>query len=243
MRCCGCCRGSTRRVNLEFNAHFLDTALASDLVLLECPITFHPRVGLSQGRQHQQLARLHGRDADDPRAGVRLAKAGGVSDGGYHNSRLTKDPKRDTVWGALWRYFFSKRVKPGRLRARPRLRLWRVHQPGDGAAADRDRPVGRHAGPCRRPASRRSSGRSPICRRSTTARSITPFRAICSSISPRTSWPRLLRQLKAKLAPGGTLTTLQPNYRYCANEYFDDYTHVTVWCAHQPGRLPRGQWL
>ncbi|GJD94907.1 glycosyltransferase [Methylobacterium iners] len=36
-------------VNLEFNAHFLDTALQSGLVLLECPITFHPRVGLSKG--------------------------------------------------------------------------------------------------------------------------------------------------------------------------------------------------
>jgi hypothetical protein len=36
-------------VNLEFNAHFLDTALRHDLVLLECPITFHPRVGLSKG--------------------------------------------------------------------------------------------------------------------------------------------------------------------------------------------------
>jgi len=38
-----------------------------------------------------------------------------------------------------------------------------------------------------------------------------PFRATCSSISPRTNWP------------------LQPNYRYCAAEYFDDYTHVTIW--------------
>jgi glycosyltransferase involved in cell wall biosynthesis len=36
-------------VNLEFNAHFLDTALANDLVLLECPITFHPRIGVSKG--------------------------------------------------------------------------------------------------------------------------------------------------------------------------------------------------
>jgi Glycosyl transferase family 2 len=36
-------------VNLEFNAHFLDTALDNELVLLECPITFHPRVGLSKG--------------------------------------------------------------------------------------------------------------------------------------------------------------------------------------------------
>lgn len=36
-------------VNLEFNPHFLDTALKHELVLLECPITFHPRVGESKG--------------------------------------------------------------------------------------------------------------------------------------------------------------------------------------------------
>lgn len=36
-------------VNLEFNAHFLDTALEHDQVLLECPITFHQRVGVSKG--------------------------------------------------------------------------------------------------------------------------------------------------------------------------------------------------
>jgi len=36
-------------VNLEFNAHFLDTALSNHLVLVECPITFHARVGASKG--------------------------------------------------------------------------------------------------------------------------------------------------------------------------------------------------
>ena len=36
-------------INLEFNAHFLDTALNRNLVLVECPITFHPRVGISKG--------------------------------------------------------------------------------------------------------------------------------------------------------------------------------------------------
>ncbi len=36
-------------VNLEFNAHFLDRALANGLFLVECPITFHPRVGASKG--------------------------------------------------------------------------------------------------------------------------------------------------------------------------------------------------
>jgi Glycosyl transferase family 2 len=36
-------------INLEFNAHFLDTALASGERVVECPITFHPRVGVSKG--------------------------------------------------------------------------------------------------------------------------------------------------------------------------------------------------
>lgn len=36
-------------VNLEFNAHFLDVTLENGLVLLECPITFHARVGVSKG--------------------------------------------------------------------------------------------------------------------------------------------------------------------------------------------------
>jgi cellulose synthase/poly-beta-1,6-N-acetylglucosamine synthase-like glycosyltransferase len=36
-------------VNLEFNPHFLDKALSSRLMIVECPITFFPRVGKSKG--------------------------------------------------------------------------------------------------------------------------------------------------------------------------------------------------
>ena len=36
-------------VNLEFNAHFLDRALEDGLTVVECPITFHERVGVSKG--------------------------------------------------------------------------------------------------------------------------------------------------------------------------------------------------
>jgi hypothetical protein len=36
-------------VNLEFNAHFLDVALANGFDVLECPVTFHLRVGKSKG--------------------------------------------------------------------------------------------------------------------------------------------------------------------------------------------------
>ena len=40
---------TTPRVNLEFNCHFLDRALASGERMVECPITFYPRVGVSKG--------------------------------------------------------------------------------------------------------------------------------------------------------------------------------------------------
>ncbi|MGP8246328.1 MAG: glycosyltransferase [Bryobacteraceae bacterium] len=37
------------RVNLEFNAHFLDKALETGIDVVECPITFFARVGRSKG--------------------------------------------------------------------------------------------------------------------------------------------------------------------------------------------------
>ena len=36
-------------INLEFNAHLLDTALGGPFHIVECPITFHNRVGSSKG--------------------------------------------------------------------------------------------------------------------------------------------------------------------------------------------------
>ncbi|HZY98706.1 MAG TPA: glycosyltransferase family 2 protein [Candidatus Baltobacteraceae bacterium] len=38
-----------RRINLEFNAHFLDEALRIGIEIVECPITFFARVGKSKG--------------------------------------------------------------------------------------------------------------------------------------------------------------------------------------------------
>ena len=38
-----------------------------------------------------------------------------------------------------------------------------------------------------------------------------------------------LSEVKKKLKPGGTLNILQPNYKRCYRDYFDDYTHVTVY--------------
>ncbi len=46
-------------VNLEFNAHFLDVALGAGFAVIECPITFHPRVGLSKGGNINNMRALH----------------------------------------------------------------------------------------------------------------------------------------------------------------------------------------
>jgi glycosyltransferase involved in cell wall biosynthesis len=46
------------RVNLEFNAHFLDVALECGLTVVECPITFHERVGMSKGGNRSDLRAL-----------------------------------------------------------------------------------------------------------------------------------------------------------------------------------------
>jgi hypothetical protein len=36
-------------INLEFNAHFLDAALEHLISIVECPVTFHARIGESKG--------------------------------------------------------------------------------------------------------------------------------------------------------------------------------------------------
>jgi glycosyltransferase involved in cell wall biosynthesis len=46
------------RINLEFNAYFLDTALANGYFVIECPITFHARVGVSKGGNVDNLRAL-----------------------------------------------------------------------------------------------------------------------------------------------------------------------------------------
>jgi cyclopropane fatty-acyl-phospholipid synthase-like methyltransferase len=40
---------------------------------------------------------------------------------------------------------------------------------------------------------------------------------------------RCLVQVKRKMKRGATLDIIQPNFRYCFREYFDDYTHVTIY--------------
>jgi hypothetical protein len=45
-------------INLPFNAHFLDTALGERISIVECPVTFHKRVGVSKGGNTDNIRAL-----------------------------------------------------------------------------------------------------------------------------------------------------------------------------------------
>lgn len=45
-------------INLEFNAHFLDVALRHGFHIVECPVTFHDRIGRSKGGNRSNWSAL-----------------------------------------------------------------------------------------------------------------------------------------------------------------------------------------
>jgi hypothetical protein len=46
---------------------------------------------------------------------------------------------------------------------------------------------------------------------------------------PQSEFAKTLTALRAKMKIGATLNILQPNYRFAYREYFDDYTHLSVY--------------
>jgi SAM-dependent methyltransferase len=40
-----------------------------------------------------------------------------------------------------------------------------------------------------------------------------------------------LVQLRRKMKPGAMISIVQPNFKYCSREYFDDYTHIAIYTA------------
>ena len=147
---------------------------------------------------------------------------------GYHDSRLSHDVRRDTVWQALWLYYFRKIV------------------PADGCVLDLGCGYGEFINNV---AARRrigldmwdgikshlAPGVEPIVSSVTDLSAIEDDSvdfAFASNLFEHISqdaWLAVLAQLRAKLTERGTLTMLQPNYRYAFREYFDDYTHVAIY--------------
>lgn len=146
----------------------------------------------------------------------------------YFETRFTADPRRETLWRALNRYYFDKVVKPedcvlelgagyghfiNNVRARERvaLDLW------EGFKQHLEPGIRAHVG--------------PVDDLSWLDDSSVDF-AFASNLFEHVTQQALqavLRQLERKLRPGGTLNILQPNYRFAYREYFDDYTHITIY--------------
>jgi hypothetical protein len=150
-----------------------------------------------------------------------------VPDLDYHRTRFPYDRKREVLWQALWKYHFQRLVRPEdtvlelgagyahfinnvQCARRIAVDLW----PGlrDHAAPGVEVQIG-----------------------SVTDLSFLRDRSVnfafASNLFEHLTQDALaatLAQLTKKLGPSGSLNIVQPNYRYAYREYFDDYTHVTV---------------
>jgi SAM-dependent methyltransferase len=147
---------------------------------------------------------------------------------GYHEARLTADPKRDIVWNALWRFHFSRMVRGddtvldlgcgygnfiNQVVARRRIAIDSWPDFPEFLAPGVEAVVGR-----------------------VTELDFLPDGGVDFAFAsnlfehiPQSAFTLVLDALRAKLSDRGTLTILQPNYRYAYREYFDDYTHVAIY--------------
>ncbi|MEC3910807.1 class I SAM-dependent methyltransferase [Sphingobium sp. CR2-8] len=148
--------------------------------------------------------------------------------GDYHGSRLNEDSRRGAVWRALWKYYFSRHVRPDDCvldmgagygdfintvvaRRRIALDIWPA-MPGHVAPG-----VETIVGPVE-DLSAIEDGCVDYAFASNLFEHLT-----------REALVAVLAALRGKLSPAGCLTILQPNYRYAYREYFDDYTHLTAY--------------
>jgi SAM-dependent methyltransferase len=147
---------------------------------------------------------------------------------GYHQTHLPYDPRRDVLWKTLCRACFQRFVPPdacvlelgagyghfiNHIRCSRRIAVdsW------PGMAGYLDSGVTAHICDV--------TDLSPIPDRSVDF----VFASNLFEHLSQNDFATVLRQLRDKLTPAGTLNILQPNYRFAYREYFDDYTHVSVY--------------
>jgi ubiquinone/menaquinone biosynthesis C-methylase UbiE len=146
----------------------------------------------------------------------------------YHDTRLQHDSRRETLWKTLCESFFQRFVKPGDT----------VLELGCGygdfinhiqcatrIAADRWPGIAEYLNPGVRAEVGEITSLSGI------ASDSVDF-IFASNVFEHLTKPEMaacMNEVKRVLRPGGTLNIVQPNYRLCYAEYFDDYTHVSIY--------------
>ena len=151
-----------------------------------------------------------------------------MADDTYHSTRFTADPRRRVLWRTLVDGVFQKQIPPdgvvlelgagygdfiNSVKARRRLAVdcW----PGMMA----------HLEP----------GVEGLVTSVTQLDAIADdsidyvFSSNCFEHLTRQELVDCLAQLHRKMKHGATLTLVQPNFKYAFREYFDDYTHVSVY--------------
>ena len=151
-----------------------------------------------------------------------------MSDNAYFQTRFAQDPRRSALWHTLYKYYFSSFIHENdcvlelgagygtfinNVAARRRIALdsW------EGFRSHLAPGVEGHVG--------NVTDLSFL-----TAGSVN-F-ALASNLFEHITQDELahvLSQLRTAFAPRGTLNIVQPNYYYCYREYFDDYTHKTIY--------------
>ena len=151
-----------------------------------------------------------------------------MSDDVYHNTRFTPDPRRRVLWQTLMACVFQKQIPP------------------DGVVLELGAGYGDFINSVK--AKRRLAvdvwpGMLPHLDPGVEGlvTSITQLDAVldnsvdyvfssnCFEHVSQSDLVNCLSQLRRKMKPGAMLTIVQPNFKYCAREYFDDYTHVSIY--------------
>jgi ubiquinone/menaquinone biosynthesis C-methylase UbiE len=152
----------------------------------------------------------------------------GIDENSYHETRFAFDERREVLWRALCDYYFNRLIQPDD----------HVLELGAGyghfinnircarkSAIDQWPGLLRYA----KPPVNAAVG-------SVTELDFVPdssvdfvFASNLFEHLTQADFSATLEQVKRKLKPNGTLNILQPNYRLAYREYFDDYTHVSVY--------------
>ena len=146
----------------------------------------------------------------------------------YHASRLTPDSRRDVLWETLWRHCFSAMVDPNdcvldlgagygnfinAVTARRRIAVDAWEGFPAHLAAGIEHRVGSVAD-----LDFLDDGAVDFAFASNLFEHLT-----------KEDFAAVLAALRRKLSEKGTLTIVQPNYRYAYREYFDDFDHKSIY--------------
>jgi len=146
----------------------------------------------------------------------------------YHQTRFQSDPRRRILWQALVDQVFQRQIPPeavvlelgagygdfiNAIKARRRI------------AVDCWAGMAAHLAPGVEALITSAAHLEGVADNSVDY----AFASNCFEHLTRAELLACLDQLRHKLKPGARLTLVQPNFKYCVREYFDDYTHVSIY--------------